>query len=145
MTDKARMIEAKLNKDKMLTDKMPMDKLLMVRRAVAASVACGWISLAPAAQADPPPARASAAAPNAKSLGITESVLKFCGPIDSKSAKKLQDKVTELTKGTSEEVIAHTRETAEYRRAYESMSAFAAKIDERNAKILCSDQTMDGK
>ena len=89
MTDKARMIRTKLNKDKMLVDTMRMDKMRMVRRAVAASVACGWISLAPAAQADPPPARASAGAPNAKSLGITESVLKFCGPNTSSMSNRI--------------------------------------------------------
>jgi hypothetical protein len=113
-----------------------MNKLINKPLSLAASLAWGLVAVAPFAQADVP-------ALDAKSLGITESILKYCGPISPESVKKLQQKIDELVKGASAETVAKTRNSDEYRKAREMMDSFVAQVDEHNAKNMCSNSASD--
>jgi hypothetical protein len=116
---------------------------------IALALACAGIAAAPLAVAAPP--KAAAAAPqakvlqvNAQELGVVDRALEFCGPVDADSAKKLKDKVAELTKGASADAVAQARGSDVYKQAYSSMGSFIDQIDPRNAKVACTN-TADKK
>lgn len=100
-------------------------------RRLAATLALGCFVL--------PMAHAGEPALNAQQLGMAESALKFCGPVDPAAATKLKDKIAELLKGASDEALAKARASDEYRKAYEMMNGFTAQVDEHDAKTLCAD------
>jgi len=79
-----------------------------------------------------------AAAVNEQSRGITESVLHFCGPVDPEAAARLKEKIAQLVQGASEDAEAKLRGSDEYRKAYDSVTDFVGKVDERNARRFCS-------
>ena len=81
-----------------------------------AGLAAGWLALPPLAQADGP-------ALNAQTLGFTESVLNYCGPIEPALALKLR---------------AEARNSDEYRKAYDSVSELVARVDQHDARRICS-------
>ena len=91
---------------------------------------CAWL-------AAPPAVRADTRALDVRALGITESVLQYCGPLDPAAAAKLRDKVKHLVKGASQQQLTQARGSAEYRKAYDSVTNFVGKVDTHNAKRIC--------
>jgi hypothetical protein len=100
---------------------------------------CGWCLLPWASQAGEVPAG------SAKMLAIAESVLHFCGSVDPIATAKLQAKIKELVKGLSEQQVAQLRQSTEYQSAYSSMEEFVGKVDEHNAKQVCSESAPQQK
>ena len=78
-------------------------------------------------------------------LGVAESLLKYCSKVDASSNAKLQERVALLTGRASPQEIEAARKTEDYRNGYESFVNFSAKLDERNAKLMCSDNAPAGK
>lgn len=105
---------------------------------LAGLLACGWLATLP-------PATAAEPTVDAQSLGITESILAYCGPIDPEAAAKIRERIRDLARGASEQQLAAVRNSEEYRRAYDSMVEFAGKIDEHNAKRVCSETPAKSK
>jgi len=97
----------------------------------SAWVACAWLALPLLVHADGP-------AVNPQALGISESILNYCGSVDPAAAAKLRDKIKQLVRGASEQQLAQARNSDEYRKAYDSVADFAGKVDPRNAKRFCS-------
>ncbi len=83
--------------------------------------------------------------PDAKSLAIIDRVLEYCGPIDPAVAEGLREKIKRLTKGLSEQQVTQLRQTPEYQAAYSSMGEFVGKVDEHNARKLCTESVSQGK
>ena len=94
-------------------------------------LACAWVALPLLVHADAP-------AVNPQALGISESILNYCGSVDPAAAAKLRDKIKQLVRGASEQQLAQARNSDEYRKAYDSVVDFAGKVDPRNAKRFCS-------
>jgi hypothetical protein len=99
-------------------------------------LACAWLALPPLALADGPP-------PSAQVLAIAESVINYCGPIDPAAADRLRQMIKQLVQGASEQQLAEVRNSDEYRKAYDSVVDFVAKIDQRNAKNFCSETPIE--
>ncbi len=99
-----------------------------------------------AATANPggPPAP-SADAVNARRLGITESMVKYCARLDAPDAERLRKKARHLVQGQSDRAVARIRRSQAYRSGYEAMSAFAAKVDDHNARRACSEALAGNK
>lgn len=104
-----------------------------LKRLFITSMACGWCCLPLLAQAD------QQMTTDAKSLAIMDRVLEYCGPIDPSAAAKLRDKIKGLTKGLTEQQVADLRATPEYQAASSSIAEFVGKVDEHNAKKICSE------
>ena len=81
---------------------------------------------------------ADGTAPNAHVLGIADSVVNYCGPIDATAAERLRRTVKQLEQGASEQQLAEVRKSDEYRKTYDSVSAFTGKIDPHDARKFCS-------
>jgi hypothetical protein len=94
-----------------------------------ALLACGWLACA---------ARADGPAPDPRVLGLTESILSYCTKVDQTLAAPYQEKIGQLIQGASDEVLAKVRASDEYLRARQSMDDFVSKVDEHNAKRVCS-------
>jgi hypothetical protein len=95
-------------------------------------VACAGWTLAPIAYGD-------GDGPSARLLGVTESVLNYCGSRDPTAAARLRQRIKELVQGASEQKLAEVRNSDEYRKAYDSVVDFAAKIDEHNVGRFCAE------
>lgn len=95
-------------------------------------LACAWLTLLPLVHAD-------GAAPNAQALGVAESALNYCGPIDPAAADRVRQMIKLLVQGASDQQLAEVRNSDEYRKAYDSVVDFAAKIDEHNVKRFCAE------
>jgi len=91
----------------------------------------GW-ALGPIAHGD-------GALPNARVLGVSESALSYCGPRDPAAAARLRRKIEQLVQGASAQQLAEVRNSDEYRKAYDSVVDFVAKIDEHNVKTFCAE------
>ncbi len=94
-----------------------------------ALLACA--GLACAAEADAP-------APDPRVLGLTESMLSYCTKVDPASVAAYRGKIRQLIQGASDEVLARVRASDEYQHAHQSMEDFVSKVDEHNAKRVCS-------
>ena len=86
-----------------------------------------------------PLANAQTPAPSPRLLGVTESILNYCGPRDPSAAARLRQKIKQLVQGASTQQLAEVRQSNEYRKAYESVVDFTAKIDEHNVKRFCAE------
>lgn len=72
-------------------------------------------------------------------LGVAEGALSYCSPIDPEAAAGLRQLIGQMTQGTSERRLAEVRDSDEYRKAYDSVLDFTAKIEgPRNARRFCS-------
>ena len=85
-----------------------------------------------------PIAHADGALPNARVLGVNEGALSYCGPRDPAAAARLRQKIERLVQGASAQQLAEVRNSDEYRKAYDSVVDFVAKIDEHNVKRFCA-------
>jgi transcriptional regulator with XRE-family HTH domain len=108
---------------------------------VELSLACGCL-LACLAHADAPGLTAQQLA---QKLGVTEGALSYCNSIDPASAKKLRAKVADLEKEASAEYLAQARNSDEYREAFAQIESFAARVDQHNAKTMCTNTASDSK
>lgn len=81
---------------------------------------------------------------DARLLGVTEAILRFCAQNDPYGAAKVHTRLKHLTQGVSKESLAEARLSREYQSARESELQFAGKVDPRNAKRLCSDSAGHG-
>jgi hypothetical protein len=86
-----------------------------------------------------PIAHADGALPNTRVLGVSESLLNYCGSRDPAAAERLRQKIKQLEQGASAQQLAEVRKSDEYRKAYDSMVDFAAKVDEHNLKRFCAE------
>ena len=97
-----------------------------------------WLAVPLLAHADGP-------ALNASMLGMTESILQYCGPLDPAAAAKLREKIIQLVQGASEQQLAQVRNSDEYRKAYDSVVDIVGKVDERDATRICSESPAERK
>jgi hypothetical protein len=100
-------------------------------RGRCALIACATLVVPPLVHAD-------VTAPNAQTLAVAESALKFCGSIDSGAVEKIRQKIKVLEQGASEKQLAQARGSAEYRQAYDAVTQLTGRIDAENAKQFCA-------
>jgi hypothetical protein len=93
--------------------------------------ACTGLALLELAWADDPVV-------DARALGMAESMVTYCARLDVATAARYQQKAKLLVQGASEEAIAKARKSEAYRAAYDSVTDFTSKIDNRNAKLACT-------
>jgi hypothetical protein len=91
------------------------------------------------------PAQAAEPAVDAQQLGIIESVLHFCGPVDPDAATKLKEKVAKMVQGASEAALAKVRESDTYKHSYDMVNGFVGQVDEHNAKRVCTEELAKDK
>lgn len=86
------------------------------------------------------PALAGAAdtAIDAHALGVAESALKFCEPLEPATSKKIRERIKQLAQGASEQQLAAARHSDEYQKAYASVVDFTGKVERKNAKRFCA-------
>jgi len=108
-----------------------VERLFSKRTVLIALLALGWSGVALAAQS-------KAQAPDPHTLGMTEAVFDYCAKADPKDAAKVAARLKRLVQGASSETLAAVRKSDEYRKARSSVDDFVAKVDERNARRLCS-------
>ena len=94
-----------------------------------ALLACAWIAA---------PAFAGAPPPDARQLGVTESLLTYCSEVDPPIAGAYRAKIKQLVQGTSEETLVKVRNSDEYQKARTSLDNFVSNVNERNAKRMCT-------
>jgi hypothetical protein len=90
-------------------------------------------------------ASADGPVPNARVLGVAESALSYCGPLEPEAAGRLRHRIKQLVQGASEPQLAEVRNSNEYRKAYDSVVDFVAKIDPHNAKRFCAEAATERK
>lgn len=78
-------------------------------------------------------------------LGVDEGMLSFCASQDPAAGERLRQKIRKLLEGTSPEQLTELRNSDEYRKAYESVSEFAAKIDSHNVARFCAENVAERK
>ena len=76
--------------------------------------------------------------PDPHTLAITEAILSYCTKVDPAAAARYQEKVKQLVQGASDEALAKVRSSDEYQRARASLDDFVSKVDEHNAKRVCT-------
>jgi hypothetical protein len=103
------------------------------KRYILTWVACGGCFLPLLAYGD------QATSVQAKSLAVVDRVLQYCSSVDPGVASKLRQKIKDLTKGLTDQQVADLRQTEEYQAAYASIEEFVGKVDEHNAKKVCSE------
>jgi len=104
---------------------------------------CGWLGCVGLAL--PPLALADAPSPSAQALGVAESVINYCDPIDPAATHRLRQMIKQLVQGAGEPQLAEVRKSDEYRKAYDSVVDFVGKIDPRNATRFCSEAPIERK
>jgi hypothetical protein len=103
-----------------------------------ALLACGCFTI-PTFAADEAPTV------DARTLGIAEAILNYCAGIDPAAADKYRQQVKMLVQGASEQTLTQVRGSEEYRKARASMEDFVGKVDEHNAKRVCSEAVAPSK
>lgn len=93
-------------------------------------LACGGLAGPVLVQADAP-------APDARKLGVTESILDYCTKTDPSSADKIRYEIQLLTRGTSPQALAKVRGSDAYRRARDAEDEFVKQVEPRNARRIC--------
>ena len=78
-------------------------------------------------------------------LGVDEGMLNFCASQDPAAGERLRQKIRKLLEGTSPEQLTELRNSNEYRKAYESVSEFAGKIDSHNVARFCAENAAERK
>jgi hypothetical protein len=90
-------------------------------------------------------ASAGGAPPSARLLGVDEGMLNFCASQDPAARERLRHRISKLLEGTSPEQLTELRNSDEYRKAYESVSEFAGKIDPHNVARFCAENATEQK
>jgi hypothetical protein len=84
-------------------------------------------------------------APDAKSLATIEAIMDHCAEADPAYASNYHERVQLVTQGASEDTLAKVRKTDEYRRAHDSAVESLAKVNEQDAKKICSQALTENK
>ena len=82
-------------------------------------------------------ARAAEPEPGAQRLGIAEAMTVYCTKADPPAAGKFREAAKQMIKGRSKTALTEMRRSDAYRRAFQSVVQFSAKIDEHNARRFC--------
>jgi hypothetical protein len=98
----------------------------------AAWAACAALAVAVCAFADDAPG------PDPHALGVAESLLSYCTRVDPAAAAGYKEKIKQLVRSANEETLAKVRSSSEYLQARASIEEFVAKVDEHNAKRMCT-------
>jgi len=109
-----------------------------MNRKLPTWLACAWLAVPLLVLANTPSV-------DPRALGIVESIVNFCGRLDPASAVKLREQVKQLAQGASEQQLTEVRNSNEYREAYDSVVDVVAKVDEHNAKRVCSETPVEHK
>jgi hypothetical protein len=96
----------------------------------AGLLACGGLAGPVLVQADTP-------GPDARKLGVTESILDYCTKAYPSSADKIRYEIQLLTRGASPQALAKVRSSDEYRRAHDAEDEFVKQVEPRNARRVC--------
>ncbi len=99
--------------------------------AVAVALALGMLAL-------PQVSAAGESTPDARTLGVAESIVSYCTRVDPPSAVKLQQAVKDLLKGVSDAAAAEMRKTKEYKAGYGELTAYVGTVDQENAAAPCT-------
>ncbi len=84
-------------------------------------------------------ASAGAAVPDARALGVAEAMLGYCTKADPAAAAKQREWIKQLVGDASRKTLVEVRQSAEYRKAYDSETGFIAKVESHNIRRLCSE------
>lgn len=68
-----------------------------------------------------------------------------CGPLEPAAANRLRQKIGQLVEGVGEEQLAEVRNSNEYRKGYDSVVDFVAKIDPHNVQRFCAQSPTERK
>jgi hypothetical protein len=93
---------------------------------------CAWLTAAFGAFA------ADASAPDPHALGVNESLLSYCSKAVPATAAGYKQKIRQLVQGASEETLSRVRASGAYQQARASMEDFVTRVDEHNAKRMCT-------
>jgi hypothetical protein len=116
-----------------------MSKGIALRlKGISLGLACAWLAFPALVWAEGP-------APNAHVLGVAESVLNYCEPLDPAASARMRTIIGQLVQGVSQAQLDEVRESDEYRKAYDSVAEFVGKVDAPNAKRICSESLADAK
>ena len=115
-----------------------MDRTLNRHAIFAALCASAW-SIVPA------PARADTPAPDARVLALLDALLGYCSKADPSDAAKVEAQLKSAVAGASKETLAKVRSTDAYRKVYDSEVDFIGKVEERNARRICSESIVKSR
>ena len=90
-------------------------------------------------------ARADESGPDPRVLGVTEGLLTYCEKMDPPAAAQYRERLKVLTQGASEAALARLRDSDVYRKARESLDDFVGKVDEHNAKRVCTNGLLNNR
>ena len=90
-------------------------------------------------------AQADGALPDARTLGVSESMLNSCAPGDPVAAQHLREKIKVLIQGATAQQLTAVRASNEYRKGFDSVSDFVGKVDAHNLHRFCSENAAGGK
>src|SRR5450631_1239477 len=106
------------------------------RRLLGSLIGSVWVVSAPVLAGEPPTV-------DAKQLGISESMLRYCEKADAEVVPKLRVKVNSLLQGASAASVAAARKASEYRSVFDSVTEFVGRVDPHNAKVPCQTAASD--
>jgi hypothetical protein len=101
------------------------------------------LDAAPSSAADAAAASAGASKPalagktNGRTLGLTDSMLRYCTRVAPTSAPALQARRATLIQGLSSTDLARLEHSTDYQQAFQSEDQFLAMVDERNVHRVC--------
>ncbi len=105
---------------------------------IVALCACAFL-------AAPPLVLAEETAPDPRTLGMAEAILNYCARLDPAAAAKYQQQGKLLLQDASKKVLENVRRSSEYQQAYDAANESVAKLDEHEAKQVCSSSLPSGK
>jgi hypothetical protein len=100
----------------------------------AALWACAWLV--------PALVRADGPAPDARTLALADALLGYCSKADPSDAAKVRAQVKLAERGASAQALAKVRQSDQYREVYDSEMDFIGKVEERNAKRVCTESVI---
>jgi hypothetical protein len=94
---------------------------------------------------DSMPTRGEEAGLDPAALGKADALLSYCTKVAPASRQKYWTQVKALSKDASKEQLAAARRSEEYLKAHQAVDDFVAKVDQHNAKLVCSQPVPAGK
>ena len=74
---------------------------------------------------------------NSQTFGSTQAIFDFCAQVNGVSSTKYQDQERVLFSDTSEQEFDKSKNTGEYKKAYEQTSDSLGKIPQNDAALAC--------
>jgi hypothetical protein len=93
----------------------------------------------------PSPARADTPAPDARVLALMDALMGYCSKADPSDAAKIEAQLKSAVAGASKETLAQVRNSDAYRKVYDSEVDFIGKVEERNARRICSESIVKSR